>query len=250
MALSTLSLSSENKAKQAFQLRGSMQTILCLRLLDLDAPDLQEKLLDKVAHAPDFFLHAPVVLDVAACADNDPGKLPALLDRLRDMRLVPVGIQNGNEGWREQASSLGLAIFTAGAEQKPAASPPKAEQAPAKPEKAPAPPPPAKSVHVKLPVRGGQQIVSKADMVVTASVSPGAEIAAVGNIHVYAPLRGRAFAGIEGDENTMIFCDSLDAELVSVAGIHKVNEEIDPSCIGQRCRIYLHDQELRIERLG
>ena len=52
------------------------------------------------------------------------------------------------------------------------------------------------TVVVDKPLRSGQQVYARgADLVVMAVVSFGAEVIADGNIHVYAPLRGRAIAG-------------------------------------------------------
>jgi len=39
------------------------------------------------------------------------------------------------------------------------------------------------------------------DLVVLAMVNQGAEVVADGNIHVYAPLRGKAMAGARGNAN-------------------------------------------------
>ena len=55
-------------------------------------------------------------------------------------------------------------------------------------------------------------------------ISAGAEVIADGNIHVYAPLRGRALAGASGDKQARIFTTSLEAELVSIAGIYRTFE--------------------------
>ena len=41
-----------------FQVRGSLQTVLTLRLLAPDDPDFFRLLLDKIAHSPDFFRNA------------------------------------------------------------------------------------------------------------------------------------------------------------------------------------------------
>ncbi|MBM3526414.1 MAG: septum site-determining protein MinC, partial [Alphaproteobacteria bacterium] len=60
----------------------------------------------------------------------------------------------------------------------------------------------------------------------TAAVGAGAELLADGCIHVYDPLRGRALAGISGDRGARIFCRRLEAELVSVAGMYRVAEDI------------------------
>ena len=56
------------------------------------------------------------------------------------------------------------------------------------------------------------------DLIVLSSISHGAECLADGNIHIYGTLRGRALAGIHGDTSSHIFCHSLEAELVSIAG--------------------------------
>jgi septum site-determining protein MinC len=104
---------------------------------------------------------------------------------------------------------------------------------------------------VRDPVRGGQQVVAPdGDLVVTATVGNGAEIAAAGHVHVYGTLRGRAFAGIEGDEAAMIFCDQLEAELLSIAGVHLVNEEIDPRLLGRRARVRLERERLVVQPAG
>jgi septum site-determining protein MinC len=100
-------------------------------------------------------------------------------------------------------------------------------------------------------VRGGQQIVAaEGDLVVAATVGHGAEVAAAGHVHVYGPLRGRAFAGIEGDEGAMIFCDQLEAQLLSIAGVHLVNEEIDPKLLGRRARVRLERERLVVQPVG
>ena len=103
---------------------------------------------------------------------------------------------------------------------------------------------------VSEPVRGGQQIVVQGDLVVLAPVSAGAELAASGHIHVYGNLRGRAFAGIEGDEAAMIFCDQLEAELLSIAGVHLVAEGIDQKHQRRRARVELEAERLVIHTLS
>lgn len=224
-----------------FQIRGSLQTVLTLKLLRPEDPAFLAGLLEKVAHAPDFFRNAPLVLDGAAVGARPTEHLAEIVARLREHKVVPVGLQNGSPAWNEAATALGLAIFGAGggssAERKPAA--------------APAQPKPAKAGMVlRQPVRGGQQVVAEdGDLIVMAPVSAGAEVAAAGHIHVYAPLRGRAFAGMNGDEQAMIFCEQLDAELLSIAGIHMVNEEIDNRLLGKRVRAALAGERLKLEPL-
>ena len=90
---------------------------------------------------------------------------------------------------------------------------------------------PRPTLVINSPVRTGQQVYAKnADLIVMGMVSEGAEVIADGNIHVYAPLRGRALAGESGDKTARIFVQSMQAELVSVAGIYRVFEQNLPPC--------------------
>lgn len=101
---------------------------------------------------------------------------------------------------------------------------------------------------ITTPVRTGQQIYAeKADLIVLCMVSEGAELIADGNIHVYAPMRGRALAGESGDKNARIFVQSMQAELVSIAGIYRVFEQnLPPSLHKHAVQIELHDEKLSI----
>jgi len=58
------------------------------------------------------------------------------------------------------------------------------------------------------------------DLVVLAMVNPGAEIASDGHIHVYAPLRGKAIAGANGNADARIFSPNMAPELLSIAGTY------------------------------
>jgi septum site-determining protein MinC len=78
---------------------------------------------------------------------------------------------------------------------------------------------------VDTPVRAGQRIYARgADLIITAAVNNGAEVIADGSIHIYAPLRGRALAGANGDTEARIFTLSMEAELVSIAGMYRTFE--------------------------
>ncbi len=78
---------------------------------------------------------------------------------------------------------------------------------------------------IKRPLRSGQQVYARGrDLVVLAMVNPGAEVIADGHIHVYAPLRGKAMAGARGNTEACIFALSLEAELISIAGIYRTSD--------------------------
>jgi septum site-determining protein MinC len=230
-----------------FQVRGSLQTVLSLRLIAPDDPDFLPLLLDKIAHSPDFFRNAPLVLDVAPLVGGAPLDFELLVEHLRQQRLMPVGIQNGSPEWNEAAMSAGLAVFGSGSAPRATAEPPTGVKAPVV--RAAVPPRARPATVIREPVRGGQQINAGGDLIVMATVSAGAELAAVGHIHVYGALRGRAFAGVEGDEDTLIFCDQLEAELLSVAGVHLVAEAIDPKHLRKRARVALEHERLVIHTL-
>ena len=80
------------------------------------------------------------------------------------------------------------------------------------------------------PLRSGQQVYAKGrDLIVLAMVNPGAEVLADGHIHVYAPLRGKAIAGAKGFAGARIFAQSMDPELISIAGVYRTSENPLPA---------------------
>jgi septum site-determining protein MinC len=88
----------------------------------------------------------------------------------------------------------------------------------------------ANTMIVDTPVRAGQRIYARgADLVITAAVNNGAEVIADGSIHIYAPLRGRALAGASGNTEARIFTLSMEAELVSIAGMYRTFEDGFPA---------------------
>ncbi len=114
----------------------------------------------------------------------------------------------------------------------------------------PAPPEAQRARIVTQPVRSGTQIYARGtDLIVTAAVSPGAELIADGNIHVYNVLRGRALAGASGDAGARIFCGRLEAELVSVAGRYLVSDQLPVDQRGHPVQIALVDDQLTITRI-
>lgn len=94
---------------------------------------------------------------------------------------------------------------------------------------------------IDKPLRSGQKIYAKgADLVVLAMVNMGAEVVADGNIHVYAPLRGKAMAGASGNTQARIFSLCLEPELISIAGVYRTSEHPLPKDIqGQPAQVRL-----------
>ncbi len=110
--------------------------------------------------------------------------------------------------------------------------------------------PRAATLVVDRPLRSGQRVYAKGDLVVLGMVSNGAEVIAEGNIHIYAPLRGRALAGVHGNHDARIFCTSLEAELISIAGIYRTTEvPLSDDVRGKPAQIRLDEEKLLIEPL-
>lgn len=103
---------------------------------------------------------------------------------------------------------------------------------------------------ISQPVRGGQQVYAEGDLVLLAPVSAGAEVMADGHIHCYAPLRGRALAGVQGDVNARIFCRELNAELVAIAGHYRIADDLKADPLwGKAVQVALLDGQVRLVAL-
>lgn len=169
-----------------------------------------------------------------------------------------LGVTRGNSTLTESAANAGLPslALSAGRSAKPAPAPKKAavtdpeiEKIPASLRKAQTPSaateigaetPKAEpdeslldnpgTLVIDRPLRSGQQVYARGgDLVILAAVNPGAEVIADGNIHVYAPLRGRALAGARGNDQARILTTVFAAELVSIAGIYRTFEDGVPA---------------------
>ena len=226
----------------ALELKAAAFSLPVLRLLHGDLRSIGEQLGAKVRQAPAFFRHAPVVIDLSSLPEGDRVEFPLLLQLLRDHSLIPVGIRGGTPAQNRAAQGEQLTVLNE------SVHPPHPTDSPHRPaEKEPAAP---NFKIVTRPVRSGQRIYAPGgDLSITAPVSSGAEIMADGNIHVYGPLRGRALAGMRGDLNARIFCQHLEAELVSIAGHYRVSESIPRELKGCAVQIFLEQELLRIEPL-
>jgi septum site-determining protein MinC len=249
----------------AFDLKGAAFTIPVLSLRNHDMETVSAQLAEKVRQAPDFFYHAPVVINLRYLPEPEQIDLVMLLDIMRSRGFLPVGITGCTERQQEQAGFMGLAVLTTrtarnGRQQEeevvsevkePEKQPESAKPAGMKKRSgggaAQAPP---SAVIITEPVRSGQRAAAEhGDLIVMASVSSGAEISAPGNIHVYGALRGRAFAGSNGRTDARIFCQQLEAELVAIAGIYLVNENFPDSLRSRAVQIRLEAERIRIAPL-
>ncbi|AOJ21096.1 septum formation inhibitor [Burkholderia cenocepacia] len=255
------------KKSPFFELRsGSVDTLLfTVKTTDLDA--LRAELVKRFEATPEFFADDVVAIDVRRLADGERVALADIRQMLNDVRMRPVGVVAlATQGW---AGEAGLPLLEARDRRAPAAKPadeaepaavpavetaaaPAATAAPEQPSE-PAPTlvqAGGQTLVIDRPLRSGQQIYAKGDLVVLAPVSHGAEIIAEGNIHIYAPLRGRALAGVHGNHDARIFCTCLEPELISIAGIYRTTENPLPAdVLGKSVQIRLEEEKLMIEPL-
>jgi septum site-determining protein MinC len=124
------------------------------------------------------------------------------------------------------------------------------EPAPSSPSEPPLRPNVVAPLVVDSPVRSGQTIhYPEGDVTVVGSVASGADVIAGGSIHIYGALRGRAFAGVEGEAQSRIFCRRLEAELLAVGGVFLTADHIAPNVRGQPIQAWLEQDSIRIARL-
>jgi septum site-determining protein MinC len=243
-------LMSQNQIKTPqLQFKGRIFTLTVLELTTISLDEFSEWLKEKIESAPNFFRDMPLVVDISSMTVLD--SLSDMLDKIKSVGLYPIAIQ-GAESTSKGDILCGLPFLKGSkAYDKIVMNDPISNESDLQADVV-LPEPKIASLPQSLfttPIRSGQQIVAKSgDLVIAASVGHGAELLADGHIHVYGTLRGRALAGISGDKKARIFCHSLDAELVSIAGIYKLSDGMAP--MNQPCQIYLDGEDkLHIEPL-
>ncbi|RKP56641.1 septum site-determining protein MinC [Pararobbsia silviterrae] len=266
-----------------FELRsGSVDTLLfSVKTTDLDA--LSKELTRRFEATPEFFANDVVAIDVRRLEAEQRIDMAALVALLEQVRMRPIGVvaHDAQRAWAaagslplvESRDRRGLhdakdAKDPKGAHESDAAAPtptPAQSELPigepaAAPVGADAASPSIAAADAQTivrptlvidkPLRSGQQVYSKGDLVVLGLVSYGAEVIAEGNIHIYAPLRGRALAGVHGNHEARIFCTCLEPELISIAGIYRTTENALPAdVLGKPVQVRLDQEKLLFETL-
>lgn len=233
-----------------FRLRGRFFTAVALRLTGAPDTAFYEALDAHLRVTPQFFTNAPLVLDLEEATGLDSRQdVARLIDALRRRKLSVFGIQHASEAQTAAALAAGLTALPSGRKAPLDNVVHNAEHTQSLPQAPEEPPAPASRL-ITDPVRSGQKVFAeRGDLVVVGPVSSGAELVAVGNIHVYGTLRGRALAGVHGDETARIFCQSLDAELLAIAGLYRTSEDLDASVRKARVQAFLRGDRLAVEPL-
>lgn len=244
-----------SRTNSAIALKGGMFTLTTIQLLDDDLQEISIALEEKIKQAPNFFQHAPIILDVTHLRSQaETIDFNMLINTLKSKQLIPIGVRCTSKPLKEIAIQAGLAIFP---EEKSLQTKKRVQQDNKLQGHLPALETASRNTEnasgntntrvITQPVRSGQQIyVHGGDLIVLASVSNGAELLADGHIHIYGSMRGRALAGVMGDQDAMIFCKSLEAELVSIAGQYRLSEDLKETCWRQSACISLQDGRLNI----
>ena len=238
--------------KPAFEIKSARTDALAVYLHNADSTALDAALAKCAAQYRE--LNLPLILDMQ---DFRPAEadLPAVLAVFRRHRLPVAALRHSDEAWAATAADNGLPFTPPGKERPVPLETADAgtvaeitgEIASETAKQAGHP-----TVLVADPVRTGQQVYAEnADLIVTGTVSEGAELIADGNIHIYASMRGRALAGAKGRRDARIFIHSMQAELVSIAGIYRNFEQQLPEHLYRKpVQIHLQDDRLVIAAIA
>jgi len=199
----------------ALLLRSSEWELVAADVLNEFGPD---------SDSPDFFDNDALVLDFSSLArDAECTGVHVLLQALRKCNLIGVAFRGEPAIWSSHLLELGLvqAPLEASRVKSSVQAPLQQTAAPEIIREIVSP----GTMVVDKPLRSGQKVYARgADLIVLAMVNQGAEVVADGNIHVYAPLRGKAMAGARGNTKARIFSLCMEPELVSIAGVYRTSE--------------------------
>lgn len=257
----TIDTTLSKNQKTALEFKSSAFNIPALILHSDKMADIKQQLQIKISQAPDFFKNSPLLIDLHELSKQQIEiDFRNLIKTLRSLHFLPIAVSGATDKQNAVAISLGIAIQSVHTlsqfqHHEPEKTP---SETVAEPEKTEPEAiavietvsvPPVENKVITQPVRSGQRIYAKGDLTVLAAVNPGAELMAEGNIHVYAPLRGRALAGVQGNTQSCIFCSDLQAELISIAGVYRLNDDLDKNLRGSLVQVYLHNQALLVKKL-
>ncbi|MGN1056402.1 MAG: septum site-determining protein MinC [Comamonas sp.] len=247
-----MAVDSQGTARSSFDLKSAQLPVMAVALRDTNVAVLADDLAQRLANDPDFFDNDPLLIDLHHVREQDDViDFPKLIKVLKRHRTVPVAVCGGSAEQMAAARAAGLM-------PAPDAQPSRAKVEVREVEvvrevpvevvrEVPAPLPNA--MIVDKPLRSGQQVYARGtDLVVMAVVSYGAEVIADGNVHVYAPLRGRAVAGARGNTEARIFSTCMEPQLLSIAGNYRALEtDLPKNIAGKPAQARLEGEKLVIE---
>ncbi|MGZ4958841.1 MAG: septum site-determining protein MinC [Methylomonas sp.] len=244
-----MSIDTPASQKTALEFKSTSLTVPVLLLADNDLASIEQQLKEKVAQAPEFFRNSPLLIDLQKLtAKNLALPVGDIINVVRKQGFMPIGIRGGNEQQNGDSLGMHLPVHSMHGQNAPLAEKQQAKTLTAPEAESPAP---ANTIIenklITQPIRSGQRVYAKGDLIVTATVSAGAEIMAEGNIHIYGSLRGRALAGVLGNTESRIFCSDLQAELISIAGIYQLRDDLSEHSPHKPVQISLDNRTLVIK---
>jgi len=228
-----------------FEFKGSVFSLPVFQLHSDDLHAVEVELTRRLGESQQFFLHAPLVIDLATLSlrnDDEEARVPDLdfisfITLLREAALLPIGIIHGTKAMEADAIDAGLAVLHTSSQH--------GNSEKKEPQRKPAPAHRAPTKVITHTVRAGQQVYAQGgDLVVMAAVNAGSEVAADGDVHVYGPLRGRALAGARGDQGACIFAHSFAGEMLVIAGCYRAFETTSPDAQGAAIQAWLENERL------
>jgi septum site-determining protein MinC len=238
------------RTRAVFEFKSATLPLIAVILKTADLGVLAEALDVQLADSPDFFDQEPVVIDLSQLEQNDAASgidFAALRALLARHQTQPIAVRGGSDAQNIAARAAGLSVTTMPVPPAPSPRPPAPQAEAPQPQIVREVPVPASgTLVIDKPLRSGQQVYARGgDVVVTAVVSFGAEVIADGNVHVYAPLRGKAIAGARGNTEARIFTTCMEAQLVAIAGIYRTAEVALPAEIaGKPAQISLDGKKI------
>lgn len=236
--------------RMTMTLKSSNFTLLVVNLESESLTTLTEELHKKSITAPDFFQNAPVVVNIEDAALKID--FANMKQSINEQGFILVGISGDLSGeQKELIRAQHIAILRSSLRQsnKMASEIPAAVE----PIDIPVASGPQNELKTKIHtgrVRSGQQIYAKeTDLVIHGDVGAGAEVIADGNIHIYGRLSGKALAGAMGDKSACIFCQALKPELLSIAGVYKLSDDLASDYVAKSCIVSLQNEKIVLGKL-
>ena len=228
-------------------LKSSSFTLLVVSIDSDELAAFSEQLHKKRMTAPDFFSDAPIVVKVENDSlDIDFSQLKKIVSEQGFILLGVAGDLSAAQ--KEQLKAKKIAVLSSSKRQVRKTEVQTKHESPKDEMET------STDLKTKIytgRVRSGQQIYAKeGDLVINGDVGAGAEVIADGNIHIYGALRGKALAGAMGEKSASIFCQLLSPELVSIAGVYKLSDDLSADFAGKSCIVSLQDEQIVLANLS
>jgi septum site-determining protein MinC len=213
---------------QLWDIKISPWSFVTLTLATDDISHLAISLQTKLAQAPGFFQHTPIILAFDENCDRiEMGDINQIIEIFQRYQLNILAFYGTMTWVRELAEFFHVPLLTKRTVSE--------EQ---------------KNTHlITEPLRAGQQCFFEGDIIALAPIHSGAEVISKGHIHCYHQAHGRLIAGVNGDKNVKIFSILGQPELISIAGTYitkNQHPDFDKS-VEKRCYYGIKNDKLTFD---